>query len=52
MISTSLEAEIADITRRLDRLDERGASAKEINDLRVRIRRIARHLGLDREIMA
>ena len=52
MISTTLEAEIADIKLRLDRLYERGASAKEIGELRARISAIARHLGLDRQIVA
>jgi hypothetical protein len=52
MALVHIEAELQEIRRRLDRLDERGASANEIDELRARIRTIARHLGLDREIIA
>ena len=51
-----IESELASINRRLDALDEQVASlkgfAKEIDELRGRVREIEKHLGINKKIAA
>lgn len=53
---SGIERELADINRRLDTLEEDVADirgyAKEIDDLRARMRAIERHLGIEHKIAA
>ncbi|MBI5469999.1 hypothetical protein HY968_01595 [Candidatus Kaiserbacteria bacterium] len=52
----SIEAEIRDIKRKLDSLEEQAQGmkgyAKEIDELRDRIREIERHIGLKKKALA
>lgn len=54
MISRDLKHELDDIHREIDRLQRRGKKAEpeEIETLRLRLRDIERHLGIDRRIIA
>ena len=52
MMSWTLQAELADIHREIDRLQARGwkAEQQEIEDLRARLRDNERHLGISQII--
>jgi len=56
MIGSTIEAEIADINRRLDRLQkeagDRNCWSREIGELRTRVGEIERHLGISDKIAA
>ena len=53
---SDIERELAQITKRLDRLEADVADirgyAKEIDELRLRVRAVENHLGLERKIAA
>jgi hypothetical protein len=53
MVSRTLQAELDDIHRQIDRLQRRDkVEPEEMEELRSRLRHIERHLGLDRDIAA
>ena len=49
---THIEAELQDIKRRLERLDESAAPIPEVHGLRQRVVSIEHHLGIDQSIAA